>query len=213
MRECPFIISQYQITFSQHIHCCTSSWLFSAIEQIVIFAFMAICSSRTSKINNYISIDHLFWAVRVLASGLLAIRLPSASSAYNLHAYFHQNILDFDVCRLCEKRVQKTAHGHTELGLSALGTTLDWEDYSLPSKAAFPGTLSCLRTQHGDKQHEVQKGVSENRFYFCVLFKVHVLILPTLYLVSLIKCQIHPGYWEISLPIKNASVLVLRSWR
>lgn len=45
-------------------------------------------------------IDQLFWPIGVLASGLLALSLWSASSAYNLqflYAYFHQNLLDFDV--------------------------------------------------------------------------------------------------------------------
>lgn len=35
--------------------------------------------------------------------------------------------------------------------------------------------LSCLRTQHGGKQHKVQKRVSDNRLCFCVLFKIHLL--------------------------------------
>lgn len=62
--------------------------------------------------------------------------------------------------------------------------------------------LSCLWTQRGCKEHEVQKTVSENRLRVCVLFKIHLLILPALYHVSVIKCQIHPSHWEISPAIK-----------
>lgn len=62
--------------------------------------------------------------------------------------------------------------------------------------------LSCLWTQRGCKEYEVQKTVSENRLRVCVLFKIHLLILPALYHMSVIKCQIHPSHWEISPAIK-----------
>ena len=72
-----------------------------------------------------------------------------------------------------------------------------------------PLVLSCPSTQRLGKQHKVLKMVSENRLCFCALFKIHLLIFPTLYLLSLIKWQIYPRRWEIIPPIKLSLRLFL----
>lgn len=185
---------------------------------------MVICSSRTSNVNNHCS---SYWLLdlsySVLASGLLPLSLLNAWCAYILelqYALLSPEIfglwcLETDLWS-CGKRVQRTAHGHAESGLSALLRTQYWGKNGLVScmcnveikriavLSLKLGSLvhSCLRTQCGCKHHEVLRTVSENRLCFCVLFKIYLLILLALYFVSLMKWQIYTDHSEVLCPIK-----------
>lgn len=115
MGECPLVvcltISEY--VFPAYTLLCIP--LASAVEQILILlSWLHVLQGQAKLLITTGVIDQPFWASNVLASGLLAVSLPNASSPYSLQllcASLHQNLLDFDVWRLIHDHVRSVCKG------------------------------------------------------------------------------------------------------
>lgn len=165
MGECPFLVSSTNLRLpfpSIHTVAYPPGFLLLLSKYSFLLPCLYVLQGQPKLIITTVVIDQLLWAISVLASGLFALSLPNASSAYNFitsTCLLSPESLGFWCLETdswsCEKRVQRIVQnqgfllwgGHnTEARMDCLllfrgVLCLDWEDYSLISKAAFPGTL------------------------------------------------------------------------
>lgn len=98
MGECPLVVclTILEYVFPAYTLLCIP--LASAVEQILILlSWLHVLQGQAKLLITTGVIDQPFWASNVLASGLLAVSLPNASSPYSLQllcASLHQNLLD-----------------------------------------------------------------------------------------------------------------------